>query len=203
MSWFSSSKKNESALSKLSNKIFENSLFCAETLKPNLEGKFGRDGKEFTLKYIPVLLEFICFFLHLTDRYAFAQFGQEKRNKLIDELGPSAIDAMIQRLCDHWPTSSKDRLRKDFFDKFNSRQMEYGSCKELLLDPKDDTRTLEKIRSGTKSKAMVGQLIDNLSEIIDGKINTNALFTVEIWGVVMESLKKKELQDLVSEVSMG
>jgi len=81
--------------------------------------------------------------------------------------------------------------------------MEYGSCKELLLDPKDDTRTLEKIRSGTKSKAMVGQLIDNLSEIIDGKINTDALFTVEIWGVVMESLKKKELQDLVSEVSMG
>ncbi len=201
MSWFSRFTTNESALSKLSKTVFEKSLLCAETLKPDLEKKFGKDSKEFSLKYIPALLEFMCFFLHLTDRYAFAQLGHEKRNNLIDGLGPSTIDAMVQRLCDHWPTISKDRIRKDFFHRLNSTQMEYGSCKELFLDPKDDTRILDKLRSGTKSKAMVGQLTDNLSEIIDGKINTNALFTAEIWSVVMESLKKKEIQDLVSEVS--
>jgi hypothetical protein len=50
MSWFSIFKKNESALSKLSNKIFENSLFCAESLKPDLEKKFGKDSKEFQSK---------------------------------------------------------------------------------------------------------------------------------------------------------
>ena len=78
--------------------------------------------------------------------------------------------------------------------------MEYGSCKEILLKPEDDTRILERM-SGAKSKSMVGQLTDNLSQIIEGKINPNAMFTMKIWGVVIESLKTKELQDLVSEAS--
>jgi hypothetical protein len=79
--------------------------------------------------------------------------------------------------------------------------MEYGSCKELLLDPKDDTRILEKIISGAKSKSMVGQLTDNLSQIIEGEINMNAFFPIQIWDVVIESLKKKEIEALVSEAS--
>jgi hypothetical protein len=93
---FNSSKKNDSALSKLSNKILEKSLLCAESLKPDLETKFGKDSKEFHSKYIPVLFEFMYFFLHLTDRFAFAQLGCEKRNKLIDELVPPTIDATIE-----------------------------------------------------------------------------------------------------------
>ena len=71
----------------------------------------------------------------------------------------------------------------------------------VSLDPKDDTPTLEKLMSGAKSKSMVGQLTDNLSQIIEGKINVNALFPILIWGGVTESLKKKELQALVSEAS--
>lgn len=46
------------------------------------------------------------------------------------------------------------------------------------------------------------QLTDNLSEIIEGKINMNALFTTRIWGLVIKSSEtEKEIQDLVSEVS--
>jgi hypothetical protein len=49
---------------------------------------------------------------------------------------------------------------------------------------------------------VVGQLTDNLSEIIEGEINKNALFTTRIWGLVIESSEtEKEIQDLVSEVS--
>ena len=95
----------------------------------------------------------------------------------------------------------KDGIKKDFCNNLNNAAMEYGSCKELLLDPKDDTRILEKIMSGAKSKSMVGQLTDNLSQIIEGKINTNAVFTILIWEVVIESQKKKEIQALVSEAS--
>jgi hypothetical protein len=83
----------------------------------------------------------------------------------------------------------------------NNAQIEYGSCEEMLLDPKDDTPTLEKLTSGAKSRSMVGRLTDNLSQIIEGKINLNAIFTMTIWGVVIESLRKKEIQDLISGAS--
>ena len=64
MSWLNRFRKHESALFKLSNKIFEKSLLCAETLKPDLEEKFGKDTKEFHSKYMLVLFEFMYFFIH-------------------------------------------------------------------------------------------------------------------------------------------
>lgn len=201
MSWFNSFKKNESALLNLSSKIFENSLVCAESLKPDLEEKFGKDSKEFHSKYIPVLFEFMYFFLHLTNRSAFGQLGQEKRSKLQDKLAPLAVDATIQTLFGHWPTNLKDGIKKDFYQNLNNSEMEYGNCKELLLKPEDDTPTFEKIASGKKSKSMVGLLIDNLSQVIEGKINITGLFTMKIWAVVIEILKKKEINSLVLEVS--
>jgi hypothetical protein len=201
MSWFNSSKKSESAMSKLSYKIFEKSLLCAEALKPDLEEKFGKASKEFHSKYIPVLFEFMYFFLNLTDRYAFAQLGHERRNKLDDELVPPTIDALTETYFGHWPQNLKDGIKSDFYSNLNNAQIEYGSCEEMLLDPKDDTPTLEKLTSGAKSRSMVGRLTDNLSQIIEGKINLNAIFTMTIWGVVIESLRKKEIQDLISGAS--
>ncbi|MGA9061476.1 MAG: hypothetical protein WB341_07400, partial [Terracidiphilus sp.] len=111
------------------------------------------------------------------------------------------IDATIETYFGHWPKNLKDGIEREFHSNLNNAEMEYGGCKELLLDPKDDTPTDEKIMSGAKSKSMVGQLTDNLSQIIEGKINVNALFLIMIWEVVIESLKKKELQTLVSEAS--
>ncbi|MGA2831656.1 MAG: hypothetical protein ABSE55_01165 [Terracidiphilus sp.] len=201
MSWFNSSKKNESALSKLSDKVFEKSLLCAEVLKPDLEKKFGKDSKEFHSKYIPVLLEFMYFFLHLTNRSAFAQLGHEKRNILYDELAPLTIDATIETYFGHWPKNLKDGMERDFCDNLSNSEMEYASCKELLLKPEDDTRTFEKIMSGAKSKSMIGQLTDNLSQIIEGEISLDPIFRMTICGVVIESLKKKEIEALVSEAS--
>ena len=108
MSWFNSSKKNETAMSKLSKKVFEKSLLCAETLKPDLEKEFGKDSKVFHSKNIPVLFEFMYFFLHLTDRYAFAQLGPERRNRLIDELVPPTVNATIETCFVHYPKDLKD-----------------------------------------------------------------------------------------------
>jgi hypothetical protein len=194
-------QRNESALSKLGRKVFEKSLLCAESLRPDLEQKFGKDSKEFRSKYFPVLFEFVYFFLHLTSRSAFAQLGHEKRKKLQDVLGPPAVDAMIETYFGHWPKNLKDGIERDFYNNLNNAEMEYGSCKALLLKPEDDTPILEKIESGAKSKSVVGQLTDNLSQIIEGRINTNMFFEMKICDVVIESLKKKEIQALVSEAS--
>jgi len=194
-------QRNESALSKLGKKVFEKSLLCAESLKPDLEERFGKGTKEFRSKYFPVLFEFMCFFLHLTNRSAFARLGHEKRNKLYDALVPPTIDAMIETYFGHWPKNLKDGIERDFYNNLNNAEMEYGSCKALLLKPEDDTPILEKIESRAKSKSMVGQLTDNLSQIVEGKINMNVLFQVKICDVVVESLKKKEIDSLVSEAS--
>jgi hypothetical protein len=201
MGWFNNSKKNESAMSKLSKKVFEKSLWCAEALKPDLEKKFGKDSKTLQSKYIPALFEFEYFFLHLANRYAFAQLGHERRNKLYDELVPPTIDATIETYFGHCPKNLKDGIERDFYGNLSNAEMEYGSCKEIFLKPEDDTRIFEKIKSGAKSKSVVGQLTDNLSQIIEGEINLDAIFTMTIWGVVIESLKKKEIQDLVSAAS--
>jgi hypothetical protein len=92
-------------------------------------------------------------------------------------------------------------MERDFYSNLNNAEMEYSSCKELLLKPEDDTSTLEKIASGAKSKSVVGQLTDNLSQIIEDETGLDPFFKMTIWGVVIESLKKKEIQDLVSEAS--
>jgi hypothetical protein len=42
MSWLNSFKKNESAMSKLSKKVFGMSFLCAGALIEDLEEKFGR-----------------------------------------------------------------------------------------------------------------------------------------------------------------
>jgi hypothetical protein len=201
MSWFNSAKRNESAVSKLPKKVFTMSLSCAETLKPDLEKKFGKDRSLFGSKYIQVLFEFMYFFIHLTDRYAFSQLGNERRSGLYDELVPATIEASIETLFGHCPQNIKEGIEKDFYSNLNNSQMDYGSCKELLLDQKDDIRTFEKLKSCAKSKSMIGQLTDNLSQVIQGEINLNPLFTISILEVVLESLKKKELQILVSEAS--
>jgi hypothetical protein len=201
MGWLNSFKKQDSALLNLSKKVFENSLLCAESLRKDLEEKYGKGSKEFHSKYTMVLFEFMYFFLHLTNRSAFKQLGQEKRNKLLEELGPVVADAATETLFGHWPQNLKDGIKRDFYDSLDNSEMEYASCKQLLVKLEDDTPILEKIASGKKSKSMVGQLVDNLSQIITGDINTNAFFTLQIWDVVIDILKKKEIDPLVLAVS--
>jgi len=201
MGWFNISKRNESALQKLGAMIFENSLLCAESLRPDLEEKFGKDTQRFHSIYTQVRFEFMYFFFHLTNRSAFRQLGQEKRTKLQNNLGPLAINATIQALLGHWPKHLNDGVKNDFYENLNNAEMEYGACKHLLLKPEDDTSTFEKIESGEESKSVVGQLIDNLSEIINGEPNINAFFTMKIWDVVIEILKKKEIDSLVLAAS--
>lgn len=201
MNWLNSFKKNESALSKLSKKIFEDSLSCAESLRSDLEDKCGKDSKEFQSKYVPVIFEFMYFFLHLTNRSAFSQLGHEKRNKLQSQLAPLVIEPTIDAFFGHWPKDLKDGIKNDFYSNLNNAEMGYGSCKELLLKPEEDTPTREKIESGKLSKSMVGQLIDNLSQIIEGEVNKDMFFTMKIWEVVINTLENKDIDRLVLAVS--
>ncbi len=198
MSWQNSFKRNESELSK---KIFQSSLLCAEPLKKDLEVKFKGDSKEVNSKYIRVLFEFMYFFLHLTIRSAFTQLGQEKRDKLQDELAPLAINTTIETLFGHWPENLKDGIKNDFYENLNNAETEYSTCKVLLLDPKDDTSIFEKIGSGERSKAMINMLVDNIAEIITGKVNIDFSFPMTIIDAVLDILKKKEIERLVLATS--
>jgi len=141
------------------------------------------------------------FFLHLTSRSALRQLGQEKRNKLQDNLAPLVFDAAIETIFGHSPKNEKDGIKGALYKGFNNAEMEYGNCKDLLLAPEDDTRGLDKLIWGKKSKSIVGQLVDNVSEIITGKPNMDPVLQIEIWDVVIEILKKKQIDSLVLAAS--
>lgn len=201
MNWINLFKKNKSAVAELSQVIFEDSLFCAESLKKDLENRFGKDSKDFNAKYTPVLFEFLYFFLHHTNRMAFTQLGQEKRTKLQNEIVPLIAETTIETLLGHWPQNFKIGVKDEFYRNLNSRELEYGSCKELLLKPEDDIQISEKISGGKKSLSVVGQLVDNLSMAINGEMNKDILFTMKIWKVMIEILEKKRVDGLVFAVS--
>ncbi len=191
---------NGPASSSFLEKIIELSLLCAESLEKDLEEKYVKDSEEFHSKCISVLLEFIYFFLHVASRSAFMQLGQEKRNKLLDKLKPLIIDTTVDTLFKHWPKNLQDETRKEIYSNCNNAEIGYGSC-EMLFLAEGDTTFFEKIKSGKKSKSVVGQLIDNLSQIIEGKINLNAIFDFQIKSIVFEILKDKEIDNLVLEIS--
>lgn len=200
MNWFGGSKEKNSALLSLSKYILTSSIYCAELLKPNLEEKYGKNSESFHLKYIPVLFEFMYFFIHLTDRLAFSQLDQKKRKKLQNNIHYLVIDAMIEKLFENWTLDFQDGIKNDFITDLNKRELEYGNCSELLLRPEDDITLIKKISSGEKSKSVVGQLIDNISKVITDDINKDVVFEMEILGMIIEIIKKKEIDGLLSEV---
>jgi hypothetical protein len=192
---------NSNSFSELSKEIFDNSILCAESLKEDLGKKVEIDNKEFQLKYLFIVFQFEYFFLHLTSRSAFVQLGLKKRNELVDTLSSSIIDSTIETFYGHATQKIKDEIENSFYNNLNNAENEYSACKEILLDPKDDTPSYKKFIGNEKSKSMGGQLIDNISKIITGEINLNAILEMKIWGLVFEILKTKEIDRLVLAVS--
>jgi hypothetical protein len=124
--------QNESALVHLSNTIYEFSAMCADSLKSELEDKFGKDSKEFHSKYVEILCEHMYFIIHLTNRSAFSQLGEQKLNKLQERLYPLVVNTTIETLYPHWPNNIKNGIRNDLYGNINSAELEYSKCKRLL-----------------------------------------------------------------------
>jgi len=193
MNWLKSFKPQKlTALMELDMKIFESAAFSAQPTIEDLKKKLGADSKEFKLKFMPVLFEFLYFYLHLANRSSFAQLGAEKSRKLSHEMVKLSIERTIETQMGHWPENLREGIKKDSFHNYNVAEANYAMCKDILLKPEDDTKTIDKIATGQKSKSMVGQLIDNASEIITGKVNTDIIFQLQVWEIVTKTLEKNK-----------
>ncbi len=193
MNWLKSFKPQKlTALRELDMKIFESAALSAQPITEDLKKKLGEDSEEFELKFMPVLFEFLYFYLHLANRSAFTQLGGEKSQKLSHEMIRISIELTIEAQMGHWPENLREGIKKDSFHNYNVAESNYAMCKDILLKPEDDTKTIDKIATGQKSKSMIGQLIDNISEIITGKVNTDILFQLQVWEAVVKILEKNK-----------
>jgi len=186
MGWFNTFKEDKSAVLELSDVIFESSLACAEALRNDLNGSTKKERQE---KWIYVLFEFICFFMHMTNRIAFGKLGNKRRIKLQGKLAPLIIDSTIESLFGHWPKKLKERIKSDFYEKLNNAEVEYSNCKELLTKDKpfSDTSLFSKL---SKNVAELSGHPDNPAMII-----LIITLSVDIW----KNMKLEELIDAVGK----
>jgi hypothetical protein len=196
MSWFRAKSSNFAELNK---KIFESAALSADPTIKYLRNKLGGETKEFQHKFVPVMFEFLHFFIHLANRSAFAQLGAENSPKLSQKLVEHLVDSMVETLMGHWPNNLKQGMKTDFSNNYNIAEGDYATCRAIYLSPEEDTKTEEKLANGKKSKSMVGQLVDNVSEILTGKVNTDPFLLLTVPEGVLSMLKKnmKEIDALI------
>ena len=129
-SWLSTFREPDiPPIADLANRIVKASLNGAETLKPSL---VAADEEDRTRRWFTVICEFLYFFMHLTNRFAYAELGHEQRCKIQKELYPLIVRPTIESIFGHWPPKLKDGLENDFVEKLNDAEVEYGECKQLL-----------------------------------------------------------------------
>lgn len=81
---------------------------------------------------VAVLCEFLYFFMHMTNRFAYGELGHERRCKIKDQLYPLIVRPTIESVFGHWPPNLKDGLESEFIEKLGHAESEYGACKQLL-----------------------------------------------------------------------
>jgi|SRR5580765_649558 len=129
-SWLSTFRKPEvPPVGDLARRIVQASLSDAEALKSSIH---EANDKDHTLRWFAVVCEFLYFFMHLTNRFAYRELGHEQRRKVQDQLYPLIIRPTIESIFGHWPQSLKDGIESDFIENLGNSETEYAKCKQLL-----------------------------------------------------------------------
>jgi hypothetical protein len=129
-SWLSTFRSPEvPPVADLARRIVQFALSDADALKDSIRAK---DNKDHTQRWFAVVCEFLYFFMHLTNRFAYRELGHEQRCKVQDRLYPLIIRPTIESIFGHWPTELKDRIEGDFVEKLGDSEVEYAECKRLL-----------------------------------------------------------------------
>ncbi len=128
--WLNTFRKPEvPPVADLAQRIVKASLFNAEALKASIQAE---DEKDHTLRWFAVVCEFLYFFMHMTNRFAYGELGHERRCKVQDRLYPLIVRPTIESVFGHWPVNLKDKMEGEFIEKLGNAETEYGECKKLL-----------------------------------------------------------------------
>ena len=127
----------ENILQDYVNKLCKHSRIASDAVKIYLSDadKPERSKEELSIaKYAEVLLEFVYFYLHFTDRFAFIQMEEDIRDALMTELEEGCINSAIDFGFFGLPENPKEEIRKASFDSFGFRQAEYSRYKKTFAE---------------------------------------------------------------------
>jgi len=134
---------NETILQDYVNKVCHHSHIAANAVKSYFAGieKSKTSKQELgAISYAEVLLEFVTFFLHFTDRYLFCEFvsegsaGIELRNNLMDELVERCISSGVDYCFFGLKEHAKQEYKKSSFKIHNTRMKEYSKYKKAFAE---------------------------------------------------------------------
>lgn len=123
------SQSDNEPIEQLARAILSSAVKCADTVKPQI-GFFTPE--ENNARWALILNEFLYFNLHMASVHALGQLGDAKRADLQNIIGPLVIGSLIENVYGHWPTTSKEGLRSEFYENLNKAEWEYATCNSLF-----------------------------------------------------------------------
>ncbi len=178
--------ENNQPLPSLVSSIISASINEAEKINEEIEKRFGKDTKEYKLKSLLILYEFIFFFLHYVSRTIFNKTGKAN-HILLDEVGLTVSGVVSETFFGHWPKEKCEEMRLDFFKKLDVAETEYAKCASS--------------HKKTWIEVTISLLADRLAKIVTGQVNQDAIFLLGmIQSMTAHLFGKRKITDLIQEV---
>lgn len=79
-----------------------------------------------------IMFEFTYLFTHLICREMFRVNTQDKKSEIMNAFGYMITEGAINPSSGHWPEHLVQGMKKEFLQKLNITELEYGKCNSLL-----------------------------------------------------------------------
>jgi hypothetical protein len=91
-------------------------------------------------EWFSILFEFIYFYLHLIDRFAFGLMNEEQRGSLMTDFEEVCITAAVDAVCLRWPEDIKEKIKEECMGNFYISMAEYSKCKKWLSEKNEGAK---------------------------------------------------------------
>jgi len=189
-------KRKQRPISDLASSILLASFSCGEALKPHIH---AQTQKENTALYPALCYEFIFFFSHLMNRDALSILGSDGRIKLQSEISPLIVIPAISGFFEHWPEDIKEKMGNHFYDDLNDAELDYSSCRGLLLpSPEVLIKELFEHPTSFSDNTLFTKLISRLINLSGNTLSHEAiLLLLEISVKTLTNLNlKKQIEEI-------
>ena len=137
MSWFDAFKKTKKdPIDEYSIRIFKSATTGVDSIK-TLSSDKSLESERYGLtkiEWFSVFNEFQYFFLHLTDRFAFGNMNDDRRNEILTRLENLSIDLSVETVCDRWPSETIEKIKKESMRNFITSMNQYAQYKDFFAE---------------------------------------------------------------------
>ena len=189
-SWLDTFRKPQvSPVASLAERIATASFSNAEALKTSI---CGDDKKHQMQCWFAVLCEFLYFFMHLTNRFAYGELGHGVRCKLQVQLYPLVVGPTLQAVLGHWPKDLKDGVEAEFGEKLNTAEIQYAECRKLVSP-----------ENPFAEDALFSKFAGNICELLGVEktdFTSYAEVHMRVTGLTMDSFKELNLPETIRAI---